>query len=106
MNAGDMDRRLTLHLVSTFDDGLSAVEIFTPGPTVWASKTEVSDAERWRAGQVQASVTTRFQVRYSPTTAGLTPQDRVECEGTTYNITAIKEIGRREGIEITGAALI
>lgn len=104
VKAGNLDRRLSLWAAQASDDGFGTVETFAAIGTVWASKRDVSDSERWAAGQVQAHITTRFQVRYSTMTAGMTAQDRVSCEGKTYDIVAVKEIGRREGIEISGAA--
>lgn len=102
-----LDRRVTLLRAAVVDDGLQSGpdwdEPVTLG-TVWASKADISDGERWRAGQVQAHVTTRFRLRWSSVTAGLTAKDRVTCEGRTYDIVAVKEIGRREGVEITAAA--
>lgn len=54
---------------------------------------------------MQASVTTRFVVRWSPFTRDLSPRDRLTCEGFEYNIVGIKEgEGRRQWLEITAAA--
>jgi SPP1 family predicted phage head-tail adaptor len=72
--------------------------------TVWASKQDIRDAERIRAAQTGASVTARFQVRWNMMTAQVTVQDRLICEGRTYAIVATKELGRREGLEITASA--
>lgn len=44
---------------------------------------------------------TRFQVRYSAFTAGIRETDRLTCEGRTYAILGIKELGRRVGLELT-----
>lgn len=108
MNAGQLDRRIQFLRATLTDDGLSKVETFNPhGYQVWAQKTELSDGERWRAGEVAAHVTARFRVRWSSFTAGLTPKDRLTCEGRTYDIAGIKEIeGRRQWLEITAAARI
>lgn len=76
------------------------------GSPVWASKSDISDGERWRASEVQAHITTRFLVRYSAFTAGITPKDRLVFEGRTYDIHGIKEPPRtrRQWIEITASA--
>ena len=76
------------------------------GAPVWAEKADISDGERWRAGEVQAHVTTRFKVRCSAFAAGITPKDRLVCEGLTYDIHGIKEPPgtRRQWIEITASA--
>ncbi|ABN75753.1 head-tail adaptor protein [Cereibacter sphaeroides] len=74
------------------------------GAPVRGSKLDVSDRERWQAGEIAASVTTRFRVRWSPFTAGITPRDSLECEGLVYEIVGVKEVGRRVEIEITAGA--
>jgi head-tail adaptor len=103
--AGDLDRRVQVRRASLVDNGLAKVETFADlGSPVWASKFDVSDSERQRAAEVQASITARFRVRWSTFAAGITPKDRLACEGVDYDITGIKEIGRREYREITAAA--
>jgi head-tail adaptor len=70
-----------------------------------ASKADISDGERWRAGEVQAHVTTRFVLRWSPWAAGISPKDRLVCEGRVYEIVGVKEAeGRRQWFELTCAA--
>ncbi|MBO9589069.1 phage head closure protein [Devosia sp.] len=69
----------------------------------WASKEDVSDGEKVRASQVGSSLTTRFRVDYDEQTASLTTADRLLHEGKTYDISGVKEIGTREGIEITAS---
>lgn len=106
MNAGSLDRRIQFRRAAQTDDGLAVVEVWADhGSPVWAAKKDASDAERWRAGEVQASITTRFTVRWSEFSRGITPKDRLTCEGTEYDITGIKEVGaRRTFLEITAAA--
>ena len=69
--------------------------------TVWASATPVSNGERARAGEVFSSMSMRFQIRYSSTVANLDTRDWVLFDGRTYDLIAVKEIGRREGLELT-----
>lgn len=103
--AGDLDRRVQFRRAVLVDDGIaSKLQFANHGSPVWASKLDVSDGERYRAAEVQAVVTTRFRVRWSAFTAAITPKDRLVCEGRDYDITGIKEIGRREYVEITAAA--
>lgn len=105
MDAGKLDRRIQFMRAASIDDGLQVRPgVFAPeGGRVWASKRPVSDSERFRAGQVGSAITERFQVRYSTLTAGITTADRLVCEGRTYAIDGILEIGRREGFEITAS---
>lgn len=105
MDAGALDRRLEILRAPLIDDG------FSSGPgvqvvigTVWAAKRDVSDGERFRNGATEAGITTRFQVRWSDFAAAILPSDTLRCEGRTYGVAGIKEIGRREGLEITARA--
>lgn len=104
MKAGALDRRLTIRRATVTDNGLEEVPDWADVVTVWASKQDVSDRERTLAASTGASITTRFQIRYSTVVAGVTAEDQVVCEGRKYAVTAVKEIGRREGLEITATA--
>lgn len=114
MHEGELDRRVQFLRGTMADDGLSSslqwnaadVTADHHGTPVWAKKKEISDGERWRAGSVEANLTTRFVVRWSNFTAALTAKDRLICEGVMYNIVGIKEIeGRRQWLEITAARI-
>lgn len=72
--------------------------------TVWASHRAVSDSERIRAQAVSATITDRFQIRWSSTVKDVDAKDRVMFDGRSYDITSVKEIGFREGLEITATA--
>jgi SPP1 family predicted phage head-tail adaptor len=108
MNPGQLDRRIQFLRATASDDGIAQDETFSNhGSRVWAQKKEISDGERWRAGEVAAHITARFVVRWSRFTAGITPKDCLVCEGRNYDITGIKEIeGRRQWLEITTAVRI
>lgn len=87
-----LDRRVQFWRAGREDDGFSqALAWAKHGPEQYATKTDVSDAERWRAGEVAATITTRFLVRLNSLTAGITAADRLECEGLTYDIQGLKE---------------
>ena len=105
MRAGRLDRRVQFLRATVTDNGIEQVETFTEhGAEVWASKEDISDGERWRAGEVAAHITARFQVRSSEFSRGLSPKDRLSCAGVTYDISGIKEVGRLQMLEITAAA--
>lgn len=105
MKAGALDRRIQFRRFTMTDDGFTTVEAWADhGSPVWASRRDVSDRERMAAMEVAAMITTRFHVRYSSFTAGITPKDRLTCEGVEYDITGIKQMGRRDGFEITASA--
>lgn len=105
MDAGALDRRLEVLRAGPVDDGFSTA----PGPpitigTVWAAKHEISDGERFRNGTTEAGISTRFHLRWSAFAAAIVTSDTLRCEGRLYGIVGIKEIGRREGLEITAQA--
>jgi head-tail adaptor len=105
MDAGALDRRLQVLRAVLVDDGFaSAPGVPAVIGTVWAAKRDVSDGERFKDGAADAGITTRFQVRWSEFAAGIRASDTLRCEGRTYGIAGIKEIGRREGLEITARA--
>lgn len=105
MDAGRLDRRIVLKTRKSGTNALGEpVDEWRTVATVWASVVPVSDGERWRAGETLASRLSRFTVRYSEATAALDPRDQIEYDGRTWDIQGIKEIGRREMLEITAAA--
>ena len=105
MKAGKLDRRIDLHRATTVPNAFNEpVETFASFATVWASATPISDGERARAGEVFSSISMRFQIRYSTTVSDLDTRDRVVFDGRVFDIVAVKEINRREGIEITASA--
>ena len=105
IGAGKLDRRIQFQRKSLVSDGMGFAEVWAnEGGMIYANKKDISDGERWRAGEVQANVTTRFVVRWNSVTALVTPAWRLVCEGLEYDIFGVKEIERRRFIEITGAA--
>lgn len=103
MQAGALDRQVQFLRAGRVDDGLQKkTGPFLPhGGKIWASKRDVSDSERFAAGSITAGMMTRFQVRWSSFTASIRETDRLSCEGRTYAIVGIKELGRRVGFELT-----
>ncbi len=105
LRAGDLDRRITIERSTETRDGLNnPVKTWLPIATVWASKSDVSDSERVASQEVGAEIGTRFRIRRSRQVADINPKDRVIFEGRRYDISAVKEIGRREGLEISAVA--
>lgn len=102
MDAGRLDRRVTVERATFTTNGFGEeVATWAPLKTVWADVQPISDGERWRAAEVAAHVTTRFRVRWG---LDVTVRDRIAYDGRIYDISAVKEIGRREGQEITASA--
>ena len=108
LDPGKMDRLITLE---RFGEGSPATNAYgEPSGSwgtlaiVWAERMTISDGERWRAGEVGSRITDRFRIRWSSDVSDLDPTDRIAWEGRTYEIHGVKELGRREYLEITAAA--
>lgn len=104
IGAGHLDRRVTLATVAATNSATGYTETATTLGKVWASRKDVSDAEKAAAGAVEGTVRSRFVVRSSSTTRGLKPKDRLTEGGLVFEIVGIKEIGRRDFLEITAEA--
>ncbi len=106
-NPGLMDRRITIQSATEAQatDGYPAktwANISTT-PTMWAEVVPLRGRERFDAQQINAEVDTLFRTRYR---SDLTEQMRVVYDSTPYDITALTEIGRQQGLEILTAARI
>jgi SPP1 family predicted phage head-tail adaptor len=100
--AGKRDRRIALQqAVIAYDVLNNPTSTWSTVATVWAERMDLSDRELVAAREVGAEMTTRFRAPWSNAVSGINPKDRLTCEGNTYEIVNVKEIGRREGIEIT-----
>lgn len=100
-----MDRKIVLQRFTETRDAFNEpVKTWATLATRSASYEPIRDGERFRASETAADASARFVIRYSATVADLNPKDRLTFNGDTYEIVNVKEIGRREGIEITAAA--
>lgn len=84
------------------ETGVEPVTTWNPLATVWAELKDVSAGEAFRAQQVGATLTTRFLVRWNPTTAGIRASDRIQCDGQVFNITGSRVTASRR-VEIDAA---
>lgn len=85
------------------DDGLQKI----PGPAVslgcaWASRRDISDGEKYKAGELAADLSARFVVRYNAFTASITPKDMIDHNGE-LQIVGIKTLSEGNLIEFTTA---
>lgn len=105
MKRADLDRRLVLLQRQITKGALNSdVETWFDFATVWAGYKPVSDSERLRSAEVAAVIEARFQIRWSTTVASLNPTFRLRFDGREWDIVAVKEIGRRAGLEISASA--
>lgn len=105
---GKLDRRVKIERYTVTQNQYGEeIKSWAELATVWCAVKPISDGERIEAQQVNASITTRFTIRYSSDVSDLNPKDRIEYpvgSGTYYDIFGVKELGRREGFEITATA--
>lgn len=105
MRASKLDRRITIQRAEISKDDFNN-DVYGPWSDfvrVYASREELRDAERVSSMEVNAHIDTRFQVRWTSKISEVTPGKEFQliCEGRTYRITGIKELGRRVGREIS-----
>lgn len=107
MEPGVRDRRITIQQRVTTDAvGASGrpVETWTTLDEMWAEKREMTGSEVYKASQWSAKVDGVFEVNYrddmDPETVAVTKLRRVLYRGRVHDITAVREIGRREGLVI------
>ena len=102
MRIGKLDRRATLQRrVLTPNTQNEQVESWTDYATVWAEKLDLRGREFYAANQEQGEVTTKFRIRYR---SDVLMTDRIVCDGLTYDITSIAEVGRRQVLELLADA--
>ena len=105
MDAGNYDRRITIRRYTKTNSGGQQQQTWSNYLTdIPASKTPLSDGERSRAGQTEAQNSDRFRFWWSPEGATINAKDELICDGVTYDINHVKEIGRRKEIELTASS--
>ena len=97
-----MDRRVAIQSRTlTRNDYGEQVETWATLATVWGEKQDLRGREFFAARQVSADVTTRFRLRYRD---DVTVLHQLVCDGVTYDINQVSEIGRQSGLEILATA--
>ena len=103
MRAGSLDRRITFQKNTPAQSSSGfPVESWADQFTVWAGLTwqRNRSAERFRDPQIAGESAVVFRVRWSADTRAITSEWRVRYDGRTYDIIDLRELGRREGLEI------
>lgn len=101
LDPGRLDRRIIVERARTIDDGYAArLGDWVPLVEVWAEFRPGRGSERFEAAVRAAAMPAAFWIRWSPDVSGVTPADRVRFDGRVWAITAVTEIGRREGLEL------
>lgn len=102
MRAGKMDRVIQIETYSSTQDEYGGEVIsWLPLATVRAEVIQQSGDEFLAAGGVLSSLAVIFRTRFIE---GASVMSRVTFEGRYFNLVEIKEIGRRQGIELRGVA--
>lgn len=116
MRAGRLDRRITLQRRATsYDSAGEPIDSWTElAANRAASISPVGGDERFGGDKWAAREQTEFRVRWSSDIADLSPLDRIVYPSSdassspapvrsVYEIAAVHEIGRREGLQIIAA---
>lgn len=103
LNIGQLDRRISIEReTETVTPSGSVVKAWAPIATLWAEVLQQTASEFFTGYGEAETGTVIFRVRYRP---GITTADRVTYDGTAYGIKEIKELGRRDALELRGEAL-
>lgn len=98
--------RISILRRAMVDDGLQ----MTAGApislcTVWAARRDISDGERFKAGEKAAEMVARFVVRSTAATRDITAKDTLKTDaGLELEIIGVKVVQESALIEITTAA--
>lgn len=105
MRAGQLRKTIAIYRnTPTISDGGSLVDN-------WALYAEVAAAvkydrgnERFAVQQIVGRGVVTFRLRWSSDVRGVVSKDLIRFDGREYDIKDMREVGRREGIEIDAAA--
>ena len=106
MISGPRDRRIVIQSPGTPTVNAMGEQIpnWETVATLWAKYMPLRDSERLQAAQVQSTITVRFQVLWSLSVDQVDERHRVLFDGRVFDVVGVKEIGRREGLELSCAA--
>jgi SPP1 family predicted phage head-tail adaptor len=107
MNPGSRDRRIEIEFpTSTLDDfGGEVITWSTIGKKWWSNFYPLKDSEVFRNSEATATITHRFQLDWTNEVwSQIDPRCRIKFDGRIYDVVGIKEIGRRQGIDISATA--
>ena len=100
-----MDRRVTITARNVVkDSGGRETVTWVERSTRWANKRPISGGEQMRAGQISPDALFDFTFRWAD---GLVVEtDRLTCEGSTFEVLHIAEMGRREGLRVRARSVL
>ncbi|GAB1581729.1 phage head closure protein [Phyllobacterium phragmitis] len=98
MRAGKLDKTITLQrFTSTVDEYGTPIETWADLAPVRAQIIQATTEEFMRGWGASTEAATIFRIRHMD---GITPSDRVTYQGRAYDLKEIKELGRREGLDL------
>lgn len=98
MRAGKLDKSITIErFARSVDDFGTETEAWSAVATVRAQLIQASTEEALRAYGMESATVAFFRIRHRD---GITLADRVVYAGQAYDLKEIKELGRREGLEL------
>lgn len=104
MKAGRLDRHLMIQRRTiAYDEYNSPIEVWSVLATAPAQVIQQSGREFLAADQIQAQRRVVFRMRWRE---DVTVLDRVSYDGLIHNIQDVKELGRREGLELMTVASV
>ena len=102
--AQELDRSITVERSTETENELNEpVVTWSVFVKVRAKRRDASDGEKVSAGQLGATLMSRFVIRSSAMTRQVLPTDRIRHDGRLWNILGIKQAdeGRNRFLEIT-----
>lgn len=101
--AGRLDRRIVIQQAELVQDTFGqAVETWTDFQKLWARVTYPSAVERFHSAALHSERAAVFTIRYI---RGLDEKMRISYQNLYWKITGIREIGRKEGFEISAEVI-
>lgn len=101
MISARMDRKIAIQQPTvTYNDYGEPETSWADPVNVWAEVKQQSARETWSAGKI-AEVEVAFMIRYR---SGIDETCRVVYDGSNYDISGVREIGRQDGLEIMAKA--
>lgn len=101
-----MDRRITFQQAAEVQSSTGYAEKtwanLASNATVWAQVIQQNGRELTEGDKVNAEIVTLFKVRYR---TDITEKMRIVYGGRNFDILHIKELGRREGLELVAKAV-
>lgn len=97
--AGELNRRIKIEKKDVVRNPLNGRDTITWSvrATVWAAKRDLSGKEQLLANQIIPTSMAEFKIRWR---TDVIEGDRIRCDGQTYDIQHIAEIGQRDGVRI------